>query len=82
MGSSFVAVVFVGLRPRLQRRDRDGLSPSSLFFRQITNRPDTRVGWQSNALALFVKSRELRVCGKQLRLACSGQDRYSCLIVL
>lgn len=34
-----------GVRPRLQRRDRDGFAPSSLFSRQTTSLPSTHVEW-------------------------------------
>jgi len=33
----------IGIRPRLQRRDRDGFAPSSLFFGLITDRSGTCV---------------------------------------
>ena len=34
---------FRRVRPRLQRRDRDGFTPSSLFFSPATSRKDTQV---------------------------------------
>ncbi len=37
------AVVNCGVRPRIQRRDRDGFAPSSLFFPRTTSEGNTQV---------------------------------------
>lgn len=38
-----LAVACCSVRPRLQRRDRDGIAPSSLFFSPATSRRNTQV---------------------------------------
>jgi hypothetical protein len=44
-----LAVALSGFRPRLQRRDRDGIAPSSLFFPASNELPGHLVGWQNLA---------------------------------